>query len=319
MLSIILKHPKAFAIAITFHAVIVGVFVANLQFDQKSIITKKPVDVVQATMVDELQVQREVDKLKAAEDAKRLQELARLKKLKQEVDAAKKKRIQEQKHLKDLERKRARELAKDKRLEKERKAQDKKHKADEKKRKDAEARRVKSEKAAKKKAEEKRLKDVKRKREFEAERKKEAELRKAEAKRKRAEERARKVKEAKRRADEQRERQRQIDEENRRLEGERAKKANKVISRYKGLIQKQVENNWRKPATTTRNMSCDVYVRMMPTGDVLKVKAEKCVGDDIFKRSVEDAVRAAAPLPLPPNKSLFTHFREITFKFKPND
>jgi len=37
----------------------------------------------------------------------------------------------------------------------------------------------------------------------------------------------------------------------------------------------------------------------------------------LFKRSVEDAVRAAAPLPLPPDKSLFSKFREIQFKFDP--
>ncbi len=314
MVAIIAKYPMAFAIAIVFHIIVAIAFMANLQLNPKIVAERKVVDVVQATMIDEAKIQAERDRLKAIEDKKRKLEADRLKKLEQKK-AAEKKRIKEKKRLKELERKRKKELEKKKKLAKERKEADRKRKI-------AEDKRKKREKAAKQ-AEQKRLKEVKRQREREAEvkrKKEEKRKRKAEADRKRAEEKARKAKEAQRqRAEEDRlERQRQIDDENQRLQSERVRKANKVISRYKGLIQKQVENNWHKPATAKSHMSCDVYVRMMPTGDVLKVEARRCVGDDLFKRSVEDAVRAAAPLPLPPNKSLFrTHFREITFKFKP--
>ncbi len=314
MVAIIAKYPGAFAIAIVFHVIAAVVFVANLQLNPKTVVEREVVNVVQATMIDESKIQEERDRLKAIEEKKRKLEADRLKKLEQKK-AAEKKRITEEKRSKERERKRKQDLAKKKELEKERKEADRKQKiVDEKKKK--------REKAAKQ-AEQKRLKEAKRKREREAEvkrKKEEKRKQKVEADRKRAEDKARKAKEAQqqRAEEDRRERQRQIEDENKRLQSERARKSNRVISRYKGLIQKQVENNWRKPATAKNHMSCDVYVRMMPTGDVLKVEARKCIGDDLFKRSVEDAVRAAAPLPLPPNKSLFTHFREITFKFKPD-
>ncbi len=40
-------------------------------------------------------------------------------------------------------------------------------------------------------------------------------------------------------------------------------------------------------------------------------------GDPVFDRSVEIAVRKASPFPLPKDKSLFDHFREVKFIFKP--
>ena len=308
MLKLITKYPRAFVLALTFHVFAAGVFVVNFQFGQKPAEAKKTVDVVQATMVDESEVQAELDKLKAIEAKKRKSETDRVKKLERDADKARKKRLKEQKRLKELEKKRKKELAKKKKLEKERKTADKKRKIAEKKQK-------KAEKAAKV-AEQNRIKEVEQQRLAEDNR------RKAEEARERAEEIERKAKEkalaaieAQQRIDDNRERQRQIDEENKRLQSAKSKQETRVVNRYIGFIKKQVENNWRKPATSKSTMSCDVFVRMMPTGDVLQVEARKCTGDDIFKRSVEDAVRAAAPLPLPPNKSLFTQFREIIFEF----
>jgi colicin import membrane protein len=40
-------------------------------------------------------------------------------------------------------------------------------------------------------------------------------------------------------------------------------------------------------------------------------------GDPVFDRSVETAVYKAAPLPLPPDASLFNHFRDLRLIFKP--
>lgn len=308
MLTLISKYPRAFGLAIVFHIFALGVFVINVQLDQKPALAPK-VDVVQATMIDETQVQAELDKLKAIEAKKRKSETDRQKKLNHEAEKARKKRLKEQKKLKELERKRKKELAKKKKLDKERKIADKKRKEADRKFKVAEAKRKKAEKAAKV-AEKKRVKEVERQHVAEKKRKK------AEAERKIAQEKERKAKErVQQRIDDERERERQLAEENRRLQSARSKKEGKVLNRYMAIIQKQVANSWREPATMKSTDSCVVYVRMMPTGDVLKVEAKKCTGDSIFKRSVEDAVRKAAPLSLPPNKSLFKHFREINFKF----
>lgn len=111
-----------------------------------------------------------------------------------------------------------------------------------------------------------------------------------------------------------------FEEQNQRIEAAKQQvsdsRREQIIARYMGLIKKQVENSWRKPESTESRMSCDVYALIALDGDVLKTEASNCTGDDEFKGSVEDAVRNAAPLPLPPNKSFFEHFREITFEFR---
>ena len=301
MLNLITKYPRAFGLAVVFHLFAILVFVVNFHFDEKPEMAQKEVDVVQATMIDESQVQAELKKLKAIEAKKRKSETDRQKRLNREAEKARKKRLREQKKLKELEKKRKNELKKKKKLEKERKLADKKRKEADRKYNIAEAKRKKAEKAAKL-AETKRIKA-------------EAERKRAQKIERKAKEKALAAVEAQQRIDDERERQRQLAEENKRLQNARSKKEGKVVNRYLGLIKKQVTNSWREPATMKSTDACVVYVRMMPTGDVLKVEAKKCTGDNIFKRSVEDAVRKAAPLPLPPNKSLFKHFREINFKF----
>ena len=52
-------------------------------------------------------------------------------------------------------------------------------------------------------------------------------------------------------------------------------------------------------------------------GDVAGVRIVVSSGDAAFDRSVENAVRKAAPLPLPSDPGLFDNFRELTFVFKP--
>ncbi|VAX00785.1 hypothetical protein MNBD_GAMMA19-1108, partial [hydrothermal vent metagenome] len=50
-------------------------------------------------------------------------------------------------------------------------------------------------------------------------------------------------------------------------------------------------------------------------GEVVNVTVTQCVGDDVFRRSVEAAVYKASPLPRPSDPALFE--RQILFNFKP--
>jgi len=347
MMNLIMKYPTAFAAALLLHIVAGVIFTSNFQISDKAVIEPE-VDVIQATAINEEQVLAELAALKAAEAKKRQAEHDRLTALSEDADRLKKQREKEQKRLRDLEKKRKQEQAKQKKLEKERKLAekrqreaDKKQKIADQKRRDAEKKRKvaereqqeaeKKRKVAERKqqeADKKRRLAEKTSREAEQRRVKELEKRrlaeekrkKAEAEQKRAEEMERKAKakavEEQQRLEDAKARQRELADEERRLAASRDKKVHKIVNRYKRLIQKQVKNNWRmrnaKPGSR-----CDVFVRMMPTGDVLQVEAKNCVGGKLFKRSVEDAVRAAAPLPLPPDKSLFSQFREIEFKFDP--
>lgn len=64
-------------------------------------------------------------------------------------------------------------------------------------------------------------------------------------------------------------------------------------------------------------MSCEVMVRLIPSGDVIQVQLTRSSGDSTFDRSVENAVHKAAPLPVPPAESgLFDVFRELNFNLE---
>ena len=323
MLNLITKYPKSFAAALVLHVVMAIVFTMNFDFSSP-VVTQPEVDVVQATAVNEEQVLAELAALKAIEAKKRKAETDRQKKLDKDADRAQKKREKEQRRLKELENKRKKELARKKQLDKERKIAEKKKKEADKKLKVAEEKQKEADK--KRRVAEKASQEAERARVIELEKQRVAEenRKKAEAEQKRAEEIERKAKESalkaieeQQRIDDEKARQAALAEEQKRLSASRDKKAEKIVSHYTRLIKKQVINSWRMP-NFKPGSRCDVFVRMMPTGDVLNVEAKNCIGGKLFKRSVEDAVRAAAPLPLPSDKSLFSQFREITFKFDPN-
>ena len=59
------------------------------------------------------------------------------------------------------------------------------------------------------------------------------------------------------------------------------------------------------------------YYGLAASGDVLTVAVVRSSGNDLFDRSVENAVYKASPLPLPEEKDLFDYFRDIEFLFNP--
>jgi colicin import membrane protein len=103
------------------------------------------------------------------------------------------------------------------------------------------------------------------------------------------------------------------------LTEERERQAQSTIQQYIGLIQDKVQRNWSKPTNAKPGLSCEVFVQLIPSGDVLNVKITKSSGDEFFDRSVETAVRKAQPLPVPPDPSLFERFRDVRFIFKPEE
>lgn len=87
------------------------------------------------------------------------------------------------------------------------------------------------------------------------------------------------------------------------------------------LIQVDVENNWKIPPTARKGMQCLLTVRLLPSGEVQNVQITRSSGDDVFDRSVQDAVYRASPLPVSSSSAgsgLFqTTFREFNFWFNP--
>jgi len=287
MWELIQTNQKALGAAVGIHLLLLLVmfFGVNWTDDAKPL---PATPVVQATVVDQAALDREVKKLKAAEDKKRKQKEAAEKKKKAEA----KRKADEKKRKAEAKRKAAekkkQEAAKKKRLAEEKKkkaAAEKKRLAEEKKQKAAAEKQRKAEEAAKKAAAEK-------KRQAE-----EAALKKAEAEKKKAEAAARQ------------------------LELEAQYQAEQDLTEKQlimAAIQQKVDRNWLRPPGTPQNLSCEVRVRLGANGSVLLVSIIKSSGDVGFDRSVESAVSKADPLPMPTSPRLVSQFRDIRFVFKPS-
>jgi colicin import membrane protein len=94
-------------------------------------------------------------------------------------------------------------------------------------------------------------------------------------------------------------------------------RAQDALSKYIPYIQDKVTRNWIRPPGSPEGLVCVVKVRLIPGGEVVGATVIRSSGDPVFDRSVETAVLKASPLPLPPDASLFDHFREINFNFNP--
>jgi colicin import membrane protein len=162
-------------------------------------------------------------------------------------------------------------------------------------------------------AEQKRKDEDKRKA-AETEKKRKEEARQAEAKKKQEAEERRKAAESSLKEQLARE---EKDRTEARARTEQAARAQSELTRYEGLIRQKVERNWVRPAGWTRGMECVVRVRLAPTGEVIAATVARPSGSPAFDRSVENAVYKASPLPLPEDKGLFDHFRELELRFRP--
>ncbi len=83
---------------------------------------------------------------------------------------------------------------------------------------------------------------------------------------------------------------------------------------YQSQMVRAVQSNWNRPGTAREGLSCLVAVTQLPTGVVTSARVLKCNGDDFVKRSIENAVLKASPLPTPSNPLLF--LRSFQFEFK---
>jgi colicin import membrane protein len=103
--------------------------------------------------------------------------------------------------------------------------------------------------------------------------------------------------------------------EQQRLEQERKAIFAKALEEYIGAIQSSVARNWRRPTGVPPGLKCTVNVVQDTSGKVLRVEIAQSSGNVAFDRSVEQAVRAASPLPPPRQRPVFD--REIVFLFNP--
>jgi colicin import membrane protein len=106
----------------------------------------------------------------------------------------------------------------------------------------------------------------------------------------------------------------------RRLEAEErgnALRNSDEANRWHASIVAKVQRAWIKPPSAQPGVTCIVSVSQVlgpQGGEVTGVRVTSCsIDDDALRRSVENAVLAASPLPPPPDPALFERNLELTF------
>ncbi len=285
---------SAFVLALAIHALLFALLFLGLEWSPvHRPALAPPAEIVKARVIDEARLREaEAAKRRKAEAERRRREAAERKKA-----AAEKRRREAEARKKAAAEKRRRE------------AEARKKAAAEKRRREAEAR--------KKAAAEKRRREAEARKKVAAEkRRREAEARKkAAAEKRRREELARQA--AQERALEEQLLLEEQQREERRIEADRQRRIRSLIDHTIALIQQKVERNWIRPPESAKGLSCRVLVRLLPGGLVVGVRLKQSSGDELFDRSVINAVHKASPLPLPDEPGVFEYFRELEFVFKP--
>jgi len=290
-----MKLSKAIFLSVVGHVVVIGLLLFNYQFSKVEVKQTKPGKQINAQAVSKKSIDQLVNKLKQKEIDKKNKEVERLRKLKQQEEKVRKKRIEEENRVKKAKQQQA--------------DAERKRKQEEKKAADAKKKRVADEKARKEKiALEKKKAEIEKKRKEEAERKrkqKDAE----EKEKKRKEEAARKKKLAEEKAAQEafeKELERQMAEEAEALNAAKQQYVLTEVDKYVALITGKIKRNWLEPETLGY---CTFRVRLATGGLVLGVSVLE--GDKQHCDSGQRAIFKSEPLPVSPDKDVFEKLRTI--------
>lgn len=112
----------------------------------------------------------------------------------------------------------------------------------------------------------------------------------------------------------------QREEEQRREAIATAKRREKIKDDVSNQIKQRIMGVWSYPHGIDASLEVIVRVSLLPTGDVSDVAIVKSSGNQTLDDSVEKAIYAAAPLPVPEDGVVFENeFRRFTMKFRPED
>lgn len=97
-----------------------------------------------------------------------------------------------------------------------------------------------------------------------------------------------------------------------------AQVSHRMKNEYQALIRSILHQNWTKPVGfDLSGLSCVVLVDLHPTGEVARVIITRSSGNLTFDRSTEVAVYKSSPLPMPQDPGLAQEARQFEFKFYP--
>jgi colicin import membrane protein len=93
-----------------------------------------------------------------------------------------------------------------------------------------------------------------------------------------------------------------------------------VVDQYKARIVAKIKRYVNKQVCGTGKPELVFAIALMPTGEVSgNPRLVKSSGLPACDQAVERAILQAQPLPLPPQPELFSQFRDLNLKFRPND
>jgi colicin import membrane protein len=88
-----------------------------------------------------------------------------------------------------------------------------------------------------------------------------------------------------------------------------------LMGQYLAAVRNAVTQNWLRPDNMP-NVSCVVHITQLPGGEVMSAKVDSgCPYDEAGRRSIENAVLRAQPLPYQGFESVFQ--RNLDFTFRP--
>jgi colicin import membrane protein len=286
---------QAFVWAVALHVAALVLLVVSLHFNKPQIITPPSSQVMNAVAVDQSKVEAEIKKLRE-QDQKKLEQQKNLEE----------KRKEEEKKIEEL---------------KQEKEKLKQQKEEEQARlKEAEAQKQEQEKE-KAKIEAEKQKALDEKKQLEEEKKQaEEQKRKAEADKKRQEQEKKKAVETQKRQeaeDLEKQRQQELEAEEKAQEAEEQAKADRsLIDQYVAQIKDRIQGVFINPVPE-QDLSCKIFVRLSPAGDVLEAKIVESSGNSAFDQQAQTAVFAAQPLPVPADSRIFDRMRAFNFIFHP--
>ena len=293
------KLRIAFAISLFLHLAVIAALLINGHFfsSEMSPELSNPEPIIQATAIDERQLQKQVRKVKNEQKARRLKEESRVKELERRAENAVKKRRRQENEVSKL------------------KEETKKQQRDKKKAEQATA--AAREKQKQEKARAKQLENVRKLKELE---KKKADEQAKQAKENREkEERAlkqanRKRKEAKEKAEQEKILEEQLQAEQAVRQQKRNKQVLTEVQKYQALIKQTIQRNLIVD-DAMKGQSCRFNIRLASNGLVIQVK--ELGGDPLVCRAGKAAILKAVELPVSDAPDVYEQLRNINFTFAP--
>ena len=92
------------------------------------------------------------------------------------------------------------------------------------------------------------------------------------------------------------------------------------ISKYSSIIKKQVMSQWKKPRAITADLTTEIRITLVPTGEIVATKIIKGSGIKSFDDSAITAIARVGSFEelQMPSKLFEEHFRQFILVFNPN-